>query len=202
LAELDVRVRVTALLGLVESMPSGDAQRPGDIVTTRGGTTIEITDPDADGQLVLADLLELARTYEPDAVVDVATVGRASVAALGRYAGAVMGNDQELIDALLEGAARSGEQLWQLPLWDELDRRLTSPVADVVNNHTKAGGGAIVAGLFLRRFAKDLSWAHIDCSGPAFVPDDLSTPARPPGGSGYGVRTLLAWLEHRVAHSG
>jgi leucyl aminopeptidase len=202
LAELDVRVRVTALLGLVESMPSGDAQRPGDIVTTRGGTTIEITDPDADGQLVLADLLELARTYEPDAVVDVATVGRASVAALGRYAGAVMGNDQELIDALLEGAARSGEQLWQLPLWDELDRRLTSPVADVVNNHTKAGGGAIVAGLFLRRFAKDLSWAHIDCSGPAFIPDDLSTPVRPPGGSGYGVRTLLAWLEHRVAHSG
>jgi leucyl aminopeptidase len=202
LAELDVRVRVTALLGLVESLPSGDAQRPGDIVTARGGTTIEITDPDADGQLVLADLLELARTYEPDAVVDVATLSRSSVAALGRYAGAVMGNDQELIDALLAGAARSGEQLWQLPLWDELDRRLTSPVADVVNNHTKAGGDAIVAGVFLRRFAKDLAWAHIDCSGPAFIPDDLATPTRPPGGSGYGVRTLLAWLEHRIAHSG
>jgi leucyl aminopeptidase len=202
LAELDVRIRVTALLGLVESLPSGDAQRPGDIITARGGTTIEITDPDADGQLVLADLLELARTHEPDAVVDVATLSRSSVAALGRYAGAVMGNDQELIDALLAGAARSGEQLWQLPLWDELDRRLTSPVADVVNNHTKAGGDAIVAGVFLRRFAKDLAWAHVDCSGPAYIPDDLATPTRPPGGSGYGVRTLLAWLEHRVAHSG
>jgi leucyl aminopeptidase len=201
LAELDVRVRVTALLGITECLPSGDAQRPGDIVTTRGGTTIEVTDPDADAQLMLADLLDLARTYEPDAVVDVATPGDASVAALGRYAGAVMGNDQDLVDALLAAAARSGEALWQLPLWGELDRRLPSAVADVVCNDTKAGGGAIVAGLFLRRFAKDLVWAHIDCSGPAFIPDDLATPARPPGGSGYGVRTLLAWLEHRTAHA-
>jgi leucyl aminopeptidase len=201
LGELDVRVRVTALLGLAEVMPSGDAQRPDDIITARGGTTIEITDPDADGQLMLADLLDLARSYEPDAVVDVATLGAASVAALGRYAGAVMGNDQDLIDALLTAAARSGEQLWQLPLWGELGRRLTSPIADLVNNETKAGGGAIVAGLFLQRFARDLAWAHIDCSGPAFIPVDLATPTRPPGASGYGVRTLLAWLEHRTAHA-
>jgi leucyl aminopeptidase len=201
LNDLDVRVRVTALLGLTECLPSGDAQRPGDVVTTLGGTTIEITDPDADGQLVLADLLELARTHEPDAVVDVATLGGASVAALGRYAAAVMGNDQELVDALLAAAGRSGEHLWQLPLWSELDRRLASPVADIVCDDSRAGGGAIVAGLFLRRFAKNLTWAHIDCTGPAFIPDDLATPARPPGGSGYGVRTLLAWLEHRTAHT-
>ena len=200
LADLDVRVRVTALLGLTECLPSGEAQRPGDVITTLGGTTIEVTDPDADGQLVLADLLDLARTYEPDAVVDVATLGGASVAALGRYAAAVMGNDQELVDALLVAATRSGEQFWQLPLWAELDRRLPSPVADVVCNDTRAGGGAIVAGLFLRRFAKDLRWAHIDCTGPAFIPEDLATPARPPGGSGFGVRTLLAWLEHRMTH--
>jgi leucyl aminopeptidase len=200
LGALDVRVRVTALLGLVESMPSGDALRPGDVVTSRGGTPIEITDPDADGQLILADLLDLARTHDPDVVVDVAGIGGGAVCALGRYAGAVMGNDQDLVDALLAAAARSGERLWQLPLWDELDRRLASPVADVVSNETKAGGDAIVAGQFLRRFAKGLSWAHIDCSGPAFIPTDLATPARPPGGSGYGVRTLLAWLEHRTAH--
>jgi leucyl aminopeptidase len=200
LGELDVRVRVTALLGLVESMPSGDAVRPGDVVRSRGGTPIEINDPDADGQLVLADLLDLARTHDPDAVVDVASIGGAAVAALGRYAGAVMGNDQDLVDALLAAARRSGEQLWQLPLWDELDRRLISHVADVLTNDTKAGGGAIVAGQFLHRFAKDLSLAHVDCSGPAFIPTDLATPARPPGGSGYGVRTLLAWLEHRTAH--
>jgi leucyl aminopeptidase len=201
LAELDVRVRVTALLGLAEIMPSGDAQRPDDIIRSRGGTTIEITDPDADGQLVLADLLDLARSYEPDAVVDVATLGAGSVAALGRYAGAVMGNDQDLVDALLAAAARSGEPLWQLPLWGELDRRLISPNADVINSDTKAGGEAIVAGLFLQRFAKDLAWAHIDCGGPAFIPSDLATPTRPPGASGYGVRTLLAWLEHRTAHA-
>jgi leucyl aminopeptidase len=201
LGDLDVRVRVTALLGLAEVMPSGDAQRPDDIVTSRSGTTIEITDPDADGQMVVADLLDLARTYEPDAVVDVATLGAGSVAALGRYAGAVMGNDQDLVDALLTAATRSGEHLWQLPLWDELDRRLASPIADVINSDTKAGGGAIVAGLFLQRFTKDLAWAHIDCSGPAFIPHDLATPTRPPGASGYGVRTLLAWLEHRTAHA-
>lgn len=202
LNDLDVRVRVTALLGLVESMPSGDAQRPDDVVTSRDGVTIEITDAGADAQLVLADLLGLARSHEPDAVVDVTTVGDGAIAALGRYSGAIMGNDDALVSALLTAATRAGEQLWQLPLPDELDRRLRSPVADVVNNKKDAGGEAIMAGLFLRRFAKDMPWAHIDCSGPAFIPDDLATPARPPGGTGYGVRTLLAWLEHRTAHAG
>lgn len=198
---LDVRVRVTAFLGLVESMPGGDAQRPGDIVTTGDGTTVELTDTAADAQLVLADLLAMAGPQEPDAVVDIATVGDDAVTALGRYTGAVMGNDQELVGALLAAAARSGEALWQLPLPAELDRRLRSAVADVVSNEVRAGGGAAVAGLFLQRFAKDLAWAHIDCSGPAYVPERLATPARPPGGTGYGVRTLLAWLEHRTAHA-
>ena len=202
LGDLDVRIQVTALLALVETLPSGDAQRPDDVVTTRSGTTVEITDPDADAALVVADLIDLARTYDPDAIVDLTTVGPAAARALGRYAGAVMGNDQELIDALLSAAASSGELLWQLPLWDELDRRLLSPVADLRNNAPEAGAAGIVAGLFLRRFAKGVPWAHIDCSGPAFVVDDLATPARPAGGSGYGVRTLLAWLEHRTAHAG
>lgn len=202
LNELNVRVRVTALLGLVESMPGGDAQRPDDVVTSHNGVTIEITDARADAQLVLADLLSLARLHDPDAVVDVATVGDGAVAALGRYSGAIMGNDDALVAALLTAATRAGEQLWRLPLPDELDRRLRSPVADVVNNQTDAGGDAIMAGLFLRRFAKDMTWAHIDCSGPAFIPDKLATPTRPPGGTGYGVRTLLAWLEHRTAHDG
>jgi len=202
LDDLHVRVRVTALLGLAESMPGGDAQRPDDVVTARDGTTIEITDADADAQLMLADLLALARSRDPDAVVDVATVGDGAIAALGRYSGAIMGNDDALVAALLAAAARAGEPLWQLPLPDELDRRLRSPVADVANNATDAGGGAVVAGLFLRRFVKDLAWAHIDCSGPAFIPDDLATPMRPPGGTGYGVRTLLAWLEHRTTQHG
>lgn len=202
LAALDVRVRVTALLGLVDSVPGRDSQRPGDIVTARDGTTIEITDCDADAQLVLADLLDLARAHEPDAVVDVATVGPGAITALGRYTAAIMGNDQHLIDALLEAAARAGEPLWQMPLTDELARVLESPIADIASNHMDAGGDAVMAALFLRRFARGVPWAHIDCSGPAFITPPVATPTRPEGGTGYGVRTLLSWLEHHVAYAG
>lgn len=199
---LDVRVRVTALLGLVEAMPGGDAQRPGDVVTTRGGATIEIMDAAADTPLVLADLLDLARAFTPDAVVDVTTGGVAAGAALGRHAGAVMGSDQQLVDALLTAGAIAGEPLWQLPLWDDVDRRLDSAVADVVNANAAVGGAAIVTGLVLRRFAKGMAWAHLDCGGPALVADTAGHDGiHRPGATGYGVRTLLAWLEHHTAHA-
>jgi leucyl aminopeptidase len=199
LAALDVRVRVTALLGLVERMPGGDAQRPGDVVTTRGGTTIEVTDANADAVLVLADLVDLARAYEPDAIVDVATVGGGTAAALGRDAGAVMGTDDRLVDDLLAAADTAGEPLWRLPLWDHMDRVLTSPVADVVNDGRTTGGAAIVAGLILRRVARDVPWAHIDYGDAAFIPDlPGDQRGRRPGATGYGARTLLGWLEHRT----
>lgn len=199
LAALDVRVRVTALLGLAERMPDGDAQRPGDVVTTRGGTTIEVTDANADAVLVLADLVDLARAYEPDAVVDVATVGGGVAAGLGCDAGAVLGTDDRLVDDLLAAADAAGEPLWRLPLWDHMDRALQSPVADVVNAHRPSGGAAIVAGLILRRVARDVPWAHIDCGAAAFVPDGRHD--RRPGATGYGARTLLGWLEQRT-HAG
>lgn len=199
LAALDVRVRVTALLGLVERMPGGDAQRPGDVVTTRGGTTIEVTNANADAVLVLTDLVDLARAYEPDAIVDIATVGGGTATALGRDAGAVMGTDDRLVDDLLAAADTAGEPLWRLPLWDHMDRALTSPVADVVNDRRTTGGAAIVAGLILRRVARDVPWAHIDCGDAAFVPDlPDDHHGRRPGATGYGARTLLAWLEHRT----
>jgi leucyl aminopeptidase len=200
LAALDVRVRVTALLGLVEQMPGGDAQRPGDVVTTRGGTTIEVIDANADAVLVLADLVDLGRAYEPDAIVDVATVGGGTAAALGRDAGAIMGTDDRLVDDLLAAADVAGEPLWRLPLWDHIDRALQSPVADVVNDRRAVGGAAIVAGVILRRAVRDVPWAHIDCGDAAFVPDRPGDQdGRPPGATGYGARTLLGWLEHRTA---
>lgn len=202
LGDLDVRVRVTALLPLVESMPDGDAQRPGDVVTTRAGATIEITDGGADTALALADTLDLARTYEPDAIVGVATGGPAASTALGRFAGAVTGTDQELVDSLLVAAERAGEPLWQLPLWDELDRFVDSPIADMANHAARAAGTPITTALILRRFTKGVSWAHIDCGGPSHLPAELDGGAHRTGATGYGVRTLLAWLEHRTAHVG
>lgn len=195
LATLDVRVRVTALLGLVEHMPDGDAQRPGDVITTRGGTTIEVTDANADAVLVLADLVDLARAYEPDAIVDVATVGGGAAAALGCDAGAVLGTDDRLVDDLLAAAEAAGEPLWRLPLWDHMDRGLQSPVADVVNATRAAGGAPIVAGLLLQRVARGVPWAHIDCGDAAFVADGRGD--RRPGATGFGTRTLLGWLEQR-----
>ncbi|HEX6255259.1 MAG TPA: M17 family peptidase N-terminal domain-containing protein [Euzebyales bacterium] len=202
LADLDVRVRVTALLGLVESMPGGDAQRPGDVVTTRGGLTVEITDTDADAVLILADLLDLARAYDPDAIVDVTTVGPATAAALGDDAGAVMGSDARLVEDVLAAARDAGEPLWQLPLWDHLEPRLHSPVADIVNRTTAVGGEAVLAGLALRRVVRDTPWAHIDCGSAAFVTPTAATGGRRVGATGYGTRTLLEWLEHGTVQAG
>jgi leucyl aminopeptidase len=203
LGELGVRVRVTALLPLVESMPDGDAQRPGDVVTTRGGATIEITDGAADTVLALADTLDLARAYEPDAIVDVATVGPSASTALGRFAGAVMGTDQVLVDSLLAAADLAGEPLWQLPLWDDLDRFVDSTVADMANHASRVAGTPITTALILRRFVKGVPWAHIDCGGPSHIPTELDVGGtHRAGATGYGVRTLLAWLEHHTAHAG
>lgn len=202
LRALGVRIRVTALLGLLESMPDGDAQRPGDVATTRGGLTIEVVDPAADAVLVLADLIDLARAYEPDAIVDVTTVGGAATAALGDGAGAVLGSDQALVDGLLAAAGRAGEPLWQLPLWDHHERWLDSPVADVVNRRRGVGGDAITAGLLLRRVARDVPWAHLDLGGAAFLPPATAGDERRSGATGFGTRTLAAWLEHRATHAG
>jgi leucyl aminopeptidase len=198
LDDLGVRLEVTGLLPLAENMPGGDAQRPGDVVTIRGGTTVEVRDTDAEGRLVLADALTLARDLEPDAIVDLATLTGASRAAVGTYAAAALGNDDDLLDAVLTAAEVAGEDLWPLPLWPRLEPLLDSAVADSVDTAgAAAGGGAIVAGLFLRRFVGDVPWVHVDMSGPALLSRDRAEGYFPAGGTGFGVRTLLAWLERR-----
>ncbi|MPZ72941.1 MAG: leucyl aminopeptidase [Nitriliruptorales bacterium] len=195
LAALGTRLEVTGLLAVAENMPGADAQRPGDIITIHGGTTVEVLDTDAEGRLVLADALAHAATLEPDAIVDLATLTGTAIHAVGHYAGAVMGTDDELLDALLAAAESAGEPLWQLPLWSDLERLLDTPVADLNNTGDGAGGGAIVAGLFLKRFVGDLPWAHLDIAGPAFLAPEQAQHYLPAGATGYGVRTLLSWLE-------
>lgn len=188
------RVEVRALLGLVENLPGADALRPGDIVRTAAGTTVEVRDTDAEGRLVLADLLALGARDEPEALVDVATLTGAAVTALGRYAGAVLGGDDDLVAALLHAGAASGEDLWRLPLWADLDHLLDSDVADCNNTGDGAGAGAITAGLFLRRFAGDAPWAHLDIAGPALLDRETARGYLPAGATGFGARTLLRWL--------
>ncbi|HUH07169.1 MAG TPA: leucyl aminopeptidase [Egibacteraceae bacterium] len=195
LPELDVRMEVTALLALAENMPGADAQRPDDVIRIRGGATVEVRDTDAEGRLVLADLLAYAAEQRPDAIVDLATLTGSAVTAVGQYAAAIMGSDDELIDALRLAAAAAGEPLWPLPLWPDLERFLDTPIADVNNTGDGAGGGAIIGGLFLKRFVGDVPWAHMDIAGPSFLSSELSRHYLPPGGTGFGVRTLLAWLQ-------
>ncbi len=199
LADLGVTVEVTALLGLAENAIGADAQRPGDVVTARDGQTIEVLDTDAEGRLVLADLLAYAAESRPDAVVDVATLTGTAVAALGSYASALFASDDDVASGLAQAAAATGEAQWRLPLWSDLERFLDSDVADVANIGDEPGGGAIVAALFLRRFTAGLPWAHLDIAGPALLSKGLARDHLPVGATGVATRTLLAWLEGRSA---
>ena len=199
LDELGIRMEVTGLLPLAENMPSGTAQRPGDVITVHGGKTVEVLDTDAEGRLVLADALDYATGLEPDVMVDLATLTGSAITALGQHAAPLMGTDDDLIASLRQAATVAGEDVWPLPLWSSLEHLLDSAVADANNTGDGAGAGAIIGGLFLRRFTGDVPWAHLDIAGPAFLPSSLAGAHLPAGGTGFGVRTLLAWLERRAA---
>jgi leucyl aminopeptidase len=185
-------VEVHGLIAATENMPSGSALRPGDVLRAMNGTTIEVGNTDAEGRLTLADALAYAaRHVKPDAVIDVATLTGACVVALGPLCAGLFANDQRLADRLLAAADRAGERVWQLPLIEEYREQLKSEVADL-NNVGQRGGGAITAALFLREFAGDLRWAHLDIAGPAFTEKELPLAAK--GGTGIAVRTLLAYI--------
>ncbi|MGD9798750.1 MAG: leucyl aminopeptidase, partial [Acidimicrobiia bacterium] len=193
LPALAPRVAVTAYLCLAENMPSGRAIRPGDVLTARNGTTIEVLNTDAEGRLVLADGLSLAAEAEPDAMVDLATLTGAAKAALGPRIAALFGNHDGFVDQVRAAADRAGESLWPLPLPQEYRKLLDSQVADLRNISGGGSPGALTAGLFLQEFVAGRPWAHLDIAGPAWVDDDDALGPR--GGTGYGVRTLLALAE-------
>jgi leucyl aminopeptidase len=192
LPALKPAVEVHGLIAATENMPSGAAIRPGDILRAMNGTTIEIGNTDAEGRLTLADAIcYAAQKIDADEIVDMATLTGACVVALGPLCSGLFANDQGLADRLLAAAETAGERLWQLPLIDEYREHLKSDVADL-NNVGPRGGGAITAGLFLKEFAGDRPWAHLDIAGPAFVEKD--TPLAPKGGTGHAVRTILTYL--------
>ena len=192
LGRLRPPVEVHGLIAATENMPSGTALRPGDILRSMSGTTIEVGNTDAEGRLTLADALAYAAArVKPDEVIDVATLTGACVVALGPLYAGLMSNDAGLANRLLEAAGTAGEGLWQLPLIDEYRDHLKSEIADL-NNVGPRGAGAINAALFLKEFAGDLPWAHLDIAGPAWSEKDL--PLVPKGASGVAVRTILTYL--------
>jgi len=190
-AQTEAPVQVTGLMGLVENMPGGASYKPGDVLRSRGGKTIEVLNTDAEGRLVLADLLDWASDMEADHVVDLATLTGACLIALGDAVSGVMGTDQKLVERILDAGSRSGEYLWQLPLVEDYKENLRSKVADVKNITGTRWGGAITAGLFLKEFVKVTSWAHVDLAGGWSASE---RDYRPHGATGEGPRWLLDWI--------
>jgi leucyl aminopeptidase len=190
-AEAGAPVQVTGLLGLVENMPSGASYKLGDVLRSRSGKTIEVLNTDAEGRLVLADLLHYASGMEADHIVDLATLTGACTIALGDSVSGIFGTDQRLVERLLDAGSATGEHLWQLPLVEEYREALKSPVADLKNVTGHRGGGAITAALFLREFVSRDSWVHVDLAG---CWSERERDYRPVGATGEGPRWLLDWL--------
>ncbi|TDC87229.1 leucyl aminopeptidase [Actinomadura sp. 7K507] len=191
---LGVRARVTALVAAAENMPSGSSMRPGDVIRHYGGKTSEVLNTDAEGRLVLADALAYADAeLGPDVVVDVATLTGAAKVALGLRHGALFSNDDDLAAALTRAGTAAGDPVWRLPLVDDYRTAIDSDVADINNiGRGGYGGGSITAALFLREFAGDRAWAHLDIAGPGRATSDDAEITR--GATGFGTRLLLGWL--------
>ena len=194
LPSLDLDIEVHGTFIAVENAISAEAYRPGDVVTAMDGTTIDIQNTDAEGRVVLADALLYAREQEPHALVDLATLTGACIVALGEEIAGVMGTDARLIERLKKASVQSGEDIWELPLPDKYADHVKSRIANIKNVGAKGQAGAIAGGLFLKRFAGDTPWAHLDIAGPAWTDREMR-PDQSYGGTGFGVKLLVRYLQ-------
>ena len=192
IANLQPKAEVTGYVPTTDNLPSGSAQKPGDIIRYLNNKTVEVLNTDAEGRLILADALALAVKEKPDYIVNLATLTGACMVALGTEVAGIFGNDQPLVDRLIRCGRETGEKLWQLPLVKEYREDIKSSVADI-KNVGGSYGGAITAALFLQEFVANRSWAHLDIAGPAFADKENSLSTK--GGTGFGVLTLLKFLE-------
>ncbi|MEL0114479.1 MAG: leucyl aminopeptidase, partial [Rickettsiales bacterium] len=184
---------VVGLIGLVENMPDGNAQRPGDIVKSMSGQTIEIHNTDAEGRLVLADVLWYAQDrFKPALMVDLATLTGAIIISLGHEHAGMFSNDDKLSEQLTKAGLATGEKVWRMPLGDAYDKLLNTDGADM-KNVAGRDGGSITAAQFLQRFVNKVPWAHLDIAGVAWSGKDA--PTVPRGGTGYGVRLLDRFVQ-------
>ena len=191
------KANVVGICGLVENMPDGRAQRPGDIVTSMSGQTIEVINTDAEGRLVLCDALHWAQeTYDPAMIVDLATLTGAMLVALGHEQAGIFSNDDGLADKLIKAGKDSGDALWRLPLGKAYDKLIDSPIADMKNVGPRSAG-SITAAQFLQRFIQDgVKWAHLDIAGMAWADKDSATAAK--GATGFGVRLLDRFVADNI----
>lgn len=195
IARLKLEINVVGVVGATTNMPSGEAYRPGDVITAMNGKTIEIINTDAEGRLVLADLLTYVKRFKPAVVLDAATLTGACVVALGNVATGVLGNNQGVVDEVLNAARRAQEPGWQLPLWDEYKELIKSDVADMKNSGGR-GAGTITAALLLAEFADSYEWAHLDVAGTAYSENDLVI--LPKGPTGTPVGTFVEFVRART----
>jgi leucyl aminopeptidase len=199
LGRLKPRINVVGLIPATENLPSGTAIKPGDVVKSHFGKTIEIVNTDAEGRLILCDALSYARRFKPAAVLDVATLTGAVVVALGAHATGVMGTDDALLTEVREAGERAGERCWPLPLWDEYRDLLKSEIADVKNSGSRSAG-TIAGGWFLREFVDGYPWVHLDIAGTAYT--DAEAPTHGKGPTAVGVRLFAEFLLKRAAGGG
>ena len=192
-SSLKLKTNVVGIVGAVENMPSGSAIKPGDILKSMSGKTIEVLNTDAEGRLVLADALAYAQRYKPKEVIDLATLTGAVLHALGHQAAAVIGNNPAMIQKLKDAGDATGERVWELPLWEEYEKATKSDIADLKNIASPGvGAGTILGAAFLKPFAGEQPWTHIDIAGTAW---GFDRPYTNKGASGFGVRLLLRYME-------
>ena len=194
-AELQLPINVIGIVPATENLPDGQATKPGDIVTSMSGITIEILNTDAEGRLILCDALTYAQKYDPDVVIDVATLTGACIIALGNHPAGLLGNHNPLINDLLNAGKNSGDRCWELPLWDDYQEQLDSNFADVANIGGKEAG-TITAACFLSRFTKKYRWAHLDIAGIAWKS------GKDKGATGRPVPLLMQYVFDRLGNLG
>lgn len=193
LCEMALPINVVGIVAAAENMPSGNATKPGDIVTTMSGQTVEILNTDAEGRLVLCDALTYAGRFEPASVVDIATLTGACIIALGHHATGVLSNNDDLAQELIQAGNQASDKAWQLPLWDEFQEQLDSNFADIANIGGRPGG-TITAACFLSRFTKEYRWAHLDIAGVAW-----HSAGKAKGSTGRCVPLLTQYLLNQAA---
>lgn len=195
IARLKPKLNLIGLIPSVENMPGGNAYKPGDIIKSYGGTTIEVLNTDAEGRLILADALEYAANYKPKAVIDLATLTGAALICFGHQCAGIMGNNKDLVKKLFDAGEKTYERLWELPLYDEYDALMKSEFADIKNIGPSRLAGTIMGGIFLKKFVKNsYPWVHLDIAGTAFVSEAseyISSYA-----TGFGVRLLVDYLKN------